>query len=425
LRCGSWFYVGDLDTADSRHVVASGSGTTGDQNLGTITSNPSGKEANKVYRRNLDIRIWKWDQDIESLVPLKGQTDEECQEALRFKANLGTLWQIGGLFPYQGRADTGGKRQGDTSNSLQFGEGDVEENPGLAQRREWSSLTSHLSSQVLSRIVGDTDLDLDYRPRWTVTSASTAARDADQIPGLSNKEAMEGGLAGDQEKELCFLPIDLKRTWREGAIGRERTEAAQDRSWALQDLIDRYTSSSSNESHGESQVLGELQFCFLMILTLMNYSCLEQWKRLLSLIFTCRTAIATKEAFFTNVLHLLLLQLKHCDDVEGGLFEIDGDYGGAFLRKLLTTFRKAMEEVLDSTKSPVKSAMYELERWVQTTYGWELRREAIVRRGMVELEDGERVEMEMSGADEEDETGEYAPVIVDLGDETLCVSPDM
>jgi len=124
-------------------------------------------------------------------------------------------------------------------------------------------------------------------------------------------------------------------------------------------------------------------------------------------------------------LHLLLLQLKHCDDVEGGLFEIDGDYGGAFLRKLLTTFRKAMEEVLDSAKSPVKSAMYELERWVQTTYGWELRREAIVRRGMVELEDGERVEMEMSGADEEDETGEYAPVIVDLGDETLCVSPDM
>ena len=35
---------------------------------------------------------------------------------------------------------------------------------------------------------------------------------------------------------------------------------------------------------------------------------------------------------------------------------------------------------------------------------------------MLELEDGEQIEVQISGADEEDETGEYAPVVVDLGE---------
>lgn len=426
LRCGSWFYVGDLEAADSRLVSASSGGSAGIGSHKTVVATTNKREASNIDAGNLDIRIWKWNQGVETLIPLKGETDEERQEALRFKANLGTLWQSGGLFPYQSRAGTksGGRQEEDIRSTAQIEEEDVNEDGDLEGRREWSSLTSHISSRLLSRIVGDAELDIDHRPRWTVTSGSTASRDAENIPGLSNKEVTEGRRVGDEETELHFLPVDLKRTWRDGAIGRERTEAAQDRSWALQDLIDRYTNSASAEADGEAQLLGELQFTFIMILTLMNYSCLEQWKRLLGLILTCRTAIATKEMFFTNVLTLLLLQLKHCDDVEGGLFEMDGDYGGGFLRRLLTTFRKFMEEVLDGTESTVKHSMDELEGWVQKAYGWELRKEAIVRRGMVDLEDGERVEMEMSGADEEDETGEYAPVIVDLGDEATSATTD-
>ena len=39
----------------------------------------------------------------------------------------------------------------------------------------------------------------------------------------------------------------------------------------------------------------------------------------------------------------------------------------------------------------------------------------MLKRGMVQLEDGEQVELTMEGADEEDEMGEYAPTVVDLG----------
>ena len=58
--------------------------------------------------------------------------------------------------------------------------------------------------------------------------------------------------------------------------------------------------------------------------------------------------------------------------------------------------------------------MKALEGFLRSEYGWELS-DDFVRRGMLELEDGEQVEMEMDEMEAEDERGEYAPVIVDLG----------
>jgi A1 cistron-splicing factor AAR2 len=53
-----------------------------------------------------------------------------------------------------------------------------------------------------------------------------------------------------------------------------------------------------------------------------------------------------------------------------------------------------------------------LESWVQSEYDWELNRDAVLRKGMVQLEDGEEVELEMI----QDEEDDYAPVVVDLPD---------
>lgn len=401
IRCGAWFYVGDISqdsTADSNSVVL---------HSGTPAAGP-------------EIRIWQWSQDTETLVPMRGDNNETRLEIMRWKANLSGLRQMGALFSY--------KTKGMPENV------DIEEEDvaGLPIRKDWVRLTNRLTPETMSRILGTPFADDDGRPSWSINSASTAARDADNIPGITTEIASEvtaksfGGQK-EKEKELQFLPIDLKRTWREGAIGRERTEAAQDRSWALGDLVSRYSLPGNDEKKGEGEILGELQFCFLMILTLMNYSCLEQWKRLLGLILTCRTAIIEREPFFKDVLQLLRLQLRHCEDVDGGLFEMDGDYDGNFLRKLLTEFRQTIHQLQGA--DTVRPEMDAIEQWVRTEYGWELRKDLIMRRGMLQLEDGEQVEMEMSGADEDDETGEYAPVIVDMGgnevEETTDVDTSM
>lgn len=399
LRCGAWFYVGDISQAEFSK--------TNDAAAQEIIKSPQPREP-------VEVRIWKWNPEIEAAVPLMSDTDNNKLEIMRWKANLGGLRQMGALFSYKSAATQ------DADEEEEEGKGN------FPRQKDWAGLTSHLSPQILSRMLGEAHLDDDARPSWTVTSANSAARDAEVIPGItaqeSSEEAGKFGSGENNEKELRFLPVDLKRTWREGAIGRERTEAAQDRSWALGDLINRHAeeqSSMVDQKAGESHILGELQFCFLMILTLMNYSCLEQWKRLLGLIFTCRSAIRERESFFRDVLQLLLLQLQHCEDVVGGLFEMDGDYDGNFLRKLMTNFRQLMDEALDDgtgQESLVKKDMDALEQWVRENYGWELRKTSIMRRGLVQLEDGEEVELAMLGADEDDETGEYAPVIVDTGE---------
>ncbi|CRL18498.1 AAR2 [Penicillium camemberti] len=407
LRSGAWFYIGDITTA--------GKGSN-DTALVTQGRNKNGTQNATVP----EIYIWKWSANTESLVALDSESDSARQESMRYKANLGSVWQSGGLFKYRSRiapsmlvkpeSESGEKNEEDKPKPQIEARIQTEDDAQTEEngRRDWSGLTDRISPTLLSRVIGNPEVDVDGHPRWVLSSASTATRDADHIPGVDSPAEPE--ISEEAEREFGFIPVDLKRTWREGAVGRERTEAAKDRSWALGDLIDRY----AGEASGGNQLLGELQFTFLMVLTMMNYSCLQQWKRLLELILTSRSAVLDREAFMSEVIRILSLQLQRCDDVDGGLFEIDGDEGGAFLRDLLMKLRQSVDDLVGDSASEVKLELDKLEEWVKAEYDWELRRGPVVRHGMLQLEDGEQVEMDWDGNDEDEETGEYAPVIVDM-----------
>ncbi|KAI2787565.1 hypothetical protein POX_f07936 [Penicillium oxalicum] len=414
LRCGAWFHVGDISHAGK-----------GDSEAALVLAQAQQPAPTP------EILIWKWSTESESLCCLAANSDADRQEAMRYKANLGALWQSGGLFRYRSRVSPAMLSNKPGSVPIEARHTEEDEEIERDGRKDWRQLTNRLSSEVLSRIVGSPEKDVDGHPRWMVTSGSTANRDADHIPGVDSPVTTEeeggGGQTGtiktiEREKEFNFLPIDLKRTWREGAIGRERTEAAQDKSWALGDIVLKNSSHVSgeitvDESTGEAQLLGEIQFTFLMVLTMMNFSCLQQWKRLLELVLTSRRAIIERESFVSEVVRILLRQLQRCDDVEGGLFEMDGDEGGEFIRNLLTKLRRSIDDMVPKgTKSMVRTELDKLQTWVKEEYDWELNRESIVRRGMLQLEDGEEVEMEMADNDADEETGEYAPMVVDLGE---------
>ena len=161
------------------------------------------------------------------------------------------------------------------------------------------------------------------------------------------------------------------------------------------------------------ELLGEMQVCFLMALLLANYSCLEQWRRILGLVLTCRDAVRERTDFFVEFLRVLRMQLRHCGDVEGGLFEISDD-GGAFLKGLLKGFKRIVDEVFGFAEDELKREMDVLEEYLSREWGWEIG-DSFLRKGIVQLEDGENVELEMDELEGEDERGEYAPVVVEEG----------
>lgn len=426
-----------------------------------IPSPRSGEPTKRSDRNNESVAVVKkWHAKTEELV------DEKDDAVLaRLRNNAADIWRSQ-LTPY--RILLGAAPGKDRSGGID--EAAVEE-----RLHDWHVLTDCVTPELLSRVTDD------GWNNWRFSSASSAQRDVDEIPGLTSQldnadDTVESGAAAGGV--LHFLPIDLKRTWRSGATGRERTLAAQDRSWALGAIIEDHCLTSrmppadevnpqqDEQAQKERYLIGEMQVTFLMILTLANYSCMEHWKRVLSLVLTCREAIVRRPTFFTHILEVLEAQLRHCNDVEGGLFDFngldeDGNASSSLLKRLLKTFRRKLGEVASdeaqerrrahkpesmkratSTKTedvsstanphqpnlpvppptndikasqlkPVQDAFNRLEVYLRKELDWDLTDE-YVRKGMVRLEDGEEVEMEVDDLQDEDERGEYAPVIVNL-----------
>jgi A1 cistron-splicing factor AAR2 len=245
--------------------------------------------------------------------------------------------------------------------------------------------------------------------QWHVSSASSDPDSTEKIPGLSHLEVAD---ALDQlPMNLC--PVDLKQTWENGDVGRTRTDRARDRSWYLGNLSASIGAfHDKSEASGAKEMLGEIEFCFLMVLTLANYSCLEQWKRLWTVIFTCQKAIDELGDFFVDAVKVLHLQIKHVEDVEGGLFDLRDEHASSWLRSLWAQFRAEVDGRDEGQVEALKAEVKALQKLFEDKYGWQSEKD-ILRRGMLELEDGEQVEVTLNGVDEDEETGEYAPVIVE------------
>ncbi|KAI9798920.1 MAG: hypothetical protein M1825_004933 [Sarcosagium campestre] len=364
----------------------------------------------KVAAQPGEVLVKRWDKKSEILVD-----EADPAQQLRWKANLGSIWQ-NGVTPFS-QLDAALTGQSHSSNSTERGDTNV-----------WASLTDHITPTLLSRITGGQNNN-----NWSVTTASSSPQDTIDTAHLPLPPHLQGQLS---EQPLKLFPIDLKRTWRKEAIGRERTAAATDRSWALGDLITHHCCNGD-----ESEVLGELQFCFLMAHILGNYSCLQQWRRILELTLTSHSATKNRPLMYTRLLRLLRSQLRlaRMSEEGAGAFELY-DEGASMLTQLIRGFRQRLDADAttdtddDKTNNSiddnggeepraVEKELVELQAYVRKEFNWETG-DMFVRRGVLELEDGETVEMDVAGLEGEDESGEYAPVVVDESEVRAALGHD-
>ena len=151
-----------------------------------------------------------------------------------------------------------------------------------------------------------------------------------------------------------------------------------------------------------------------------NYSCMEQWKRILSLLFSCAAAAEARMQLFVKAIQMLKVQLEHVDEAEAPLFDLNEE-GAAFVKGLLRGFRHGIRPMAWMDKAVLEDELRRLEDFLTQELDWDLD-DRTPRSVWVELEDGEKVEIEMdrNGQDGERETGEYAPTVVGLSDEQLA-----
>lgn len=385
----------------------------------------------------------------------------------------------------------------------------------VGEGRVWGGLVGEVGGGTLGRVLGggggargEEEGGVEV---WRVESASSAGQDRDDeilakipLPGAGRGKAVAGAGAGDmdvdqdgagagggaagdgagadsddsEDQTLHLLPIDLKRTFPPNATGRERSLAAQDRSWYLNHLISTHLLPSSSPSPpsptsphpldpGSRELLAELELTFIHALTLSNFSSAEAYTRTLALCLTCEARVLTHTGFYDRLMELLVVQLgvgldcfappgEPGEDAgavagagAGGVEDGEGEgeeagmngtawapdwltEGGYPVPRLLRGFLRTLKRLLSETSEPgveggqggererekiegLLGRFGELERVVEGRLGWVVDAGKVVKRGMVMLEDGEMVELEMKGLlDEEEEEEGEGPVVVEL-----------
>lgn len=265
----------------------------------------------------------------------------------------------------------------------------------------WNTLVAHVSAATLARVFGE-----DWSADSTMPSSAEDHDGADD--GLPPT-------AAETERSLRFTPVDLKRTWREGAVGQERTTQARDRSWALERVL--------QAAGGPQELLGEWEVAFVLCYYLGNYAAGEQWRRIVALCLTCREAVVARggsgggsdgSALLVQVLAALrrMLEVLAAGEEHGFL----GEEVLAEVARLLRGFGKMLRE--EETDDPsrgveVRREFEHLKEWMARKMDCVLDTREMLRKGTVMTEEGDIVEVEAEGLDEEEETGEYAPVIVE------------
>ncbi|GBC02188.1 hypothetical protein RclHR1_00450023 [Rhizophagus clarus] len=248
--------------------------------------------------------------------------------------------------------------------------------------QKWIHLTNFITPHLISIILPC---------EGKVTNVSSSTVDEEELLKLND-------LNHEENDMILFTKFDLKKSWRPGATGQEVTKYSQDKSWLLTNLFKNVY----NNDHKE--LLGELQLAFVCFLIAENYAGFMQWKNIVQLICSCQEAIEKYvDTLFTDFLDVLKYQLEECprDFFHNIVTENN------FLTHVLKIFRRNILEVLsvDALSQQSLEKLHALRRrfenfrgFLNQRFHWEIIDEAAARE------------------EQEEEEGEYAPVVVELSD---------
>ncbi|KAM3533168.1 hypothetical protein MY4038_003593 [Beauveria bassiana] len=295
--------------------------------------------------------------------------------------------------------------------------GEMNESRAAESERIWGQLTSCITGDLLSRVMGQPKAGA---AAWHISTTDLV--EGQVLP--SAERAMEQHIShmrrATPARELRFALDQHSKTYSAERLGAERTREATDATSYLLALLD--SESSGSDAVTEASLVGELQIAFLAGVHLGNDACLEQWLHtVLRVLLRAYTLPRRRPTLAADAIRAVTAQLAYGGDwLDTPLTGMLSEARGPELRLALIIYKRRLEE--DSSDGDgdsdgvarVTAAFSRLEAVVAgPAFGWDLRGEYL-RKGKVVMEDGEEVELEMKELQAEDERGEWAPEIVEL-----------
>ncbi|TPX60917.1 hypothetical protein PhCBS80983_g01460 [Powellomyces hirtus] len=279
----------------------------------------------------------------------------------------------------------------------------------ISPYQKWLRLSTHITPDIAKRVLPQSgkisamscvsrfsDVDEtrpEFRSRGVIRAEQKEAtvdsmdivpsQSSTSVPNTANKTTA----LPVEVLQLTFTPIDLKRSFPPGASGVELTKYSIDKSYLLAQALKLHYKDYKD-------LLGELQLSFIIFLIGEVYDGYEQWKTLVHLL--CQSAEAIGQygcTLFPEFIEILIKQLKvHPSD-----FFMDALSGDNFIRSNILLLSQTLRDRDSPVPKLLQDAMQTLLDFVDMRFKWDVRQEA-----------------RLTQMDEEDDEGEYAPVVVEL-----------
>ncbi|ODN81987.1 hypothetical protein L202_02316 [Cryptococcus amylolentus CBS 6039] len=287
----------------------------------------------------------------------------------------------------------------------------------------WKALTSEIAPSVVSAVVPAGIID-GLTPVMDQDDETLSKEMKDKLEEMKMRSHMEEGEM--EGASLAFARFNLKRSWREGAVGEEVTRYSRDKSWLFGNVLEEQL------KRDPKLLLGHLQLSFILLLHLSSFACLQAYRSIIALFTASPSLLQTpskylsppksdpnahvgtgiKQAFQTLV-DTLVSQLGALPEqvFESELPEMD-----VFFLDQIEALRQNLGAALWATSpSGLQVGVEEGAQWSEEerqdmNARWNRLRDVAWRRWRWDVDElGHRVEEE-----DEDEDGEYAPMVVEM-----------
>ncbi|KAF9409177.1 a1-alpha2 repression [Podila epigama] len=225
-------------------------------------------------------------------------------------------------------------------------------------------------------------------------------------------------LPAKKQELVAFTTINLRSSFRKGAVGEEVTRYSIDKSWLLNNLFTTvYKSDVSN-------FLGEYQAAFVTMLLSYHLGAFRQWKAMTILICQSNEALSSSNytGLFGGFIQTLEAQLS---SIPSSFFmdllfasSDESEITASFLEQALKTLGRNVHAALRRGEcAELRRPMRHLQKAVLESFEWKITGDFKASSKIVEIREVDMDRSIYQGIDDDDddyvEEGEYAPVIVE------------